>query len=98
MGALSVLYVPVSGYRIRPFVAITEERPRFQPDPSEVEEVIEVPLDLFLSEESIAREWQTHQNRKMLVPFYRHGNHRIWGATAMILSEFAELLLKVVEP
>ena len=98
IGTLSVLYVPISGYRITPFVTIAEERPRFRPDPSEVEKIIEVPLCLFLNEESITREWQTHQNRKMLVPFYRHGNHKIWGATAMILSEFAELLLKVVEP
>lgn len=98
IGALSVLHVPVSGYRVKPFVAISEERPRFRPDRREVEEIIEVPLDLFLNEENIVQEWQTHQNRRMLVPFYRHGTHKIWGATAMILSEFAELLLKVVEP
>ncbi|TET80909.1 CoA pyrophosphatase [candidate division TA06 bacterium] len=98
IGTLSVLHVPVSGYRVKPFVAISEKRPLFHPDPREVKEIIEVPIDLFLNEKNISREWQTHQNRKMLVPFYRHGNNKIWGATAMILSEFAELLLKVVEP
>lgn len=97
VGTLSVIYVPASGYRVKPFVATVDVRPRFDPDSEEVEEIIEVPLVAFLDEKNVAREWQTHQNTRMLVPFYVYENHKIWGATAMILSEFAELLKKAVE-
>lgn len=94
IGTLSEIHVPASGYRVRPFVAISREALHFKRDPAEVEEIIEVPIALFLDRRNVSREWQTHQSVKMLVPFYKYGNHKIWGATAMMLSEFAELILK----
>jgi hypothetical protein len=30
------------------------------------------------------------------VPFFRIGEHKVWGATAMILSEFVERLRAVL--
>jgi len=97
LGALSVIYVPVSRYRVTPFVAAMEDAPDYRPDSGEVEEIIETPLQLFLDENNVSHEWQTHMNKRMLVPFYRLGRHKIWGATAMILSEFVELLSNYVE-
>lgn len=97
LGELSVIYVPVSRYKVTPFVAAIERRPQYHPDTNEVEEIIEVPLSLFLDRENVYREWQVHMNTRMLVPFYRFRKHKIWGATAMILSEFAEVLSKSVE-
>jgi 8-oxo-dGTP pyrophosphatase MutT (NUDIX family) len=97
IGKLSVIHVPVSGYRVTPFVAAVDARPEYRPHSREVDEIIETPLSLLLDPKNVSREWQTHANRRMLVPFYRFGRHRIWGATAMILSEFAELLSKNVE-
>jgi 8-oxo-dGTP pyrophosphatase MutT (NUDIX family) len=97
LGKLSVIHVPVSRYRVTPFVAAIRARPEYRPHKKEVEEIIEIPLQFFLEEKNIYTEWQTHMNRRMLVPFYRFGRHKIWGATAMILSEFAELLSKSVE-
>ncbi len=97
IGTLSVIHVPVSGYRVTPFVAEAYTRPSFRPDPTEVEEIIELPLQLILDKDAVETEWQTHGGIRMLVPHYRHGVHKIWGATAMILSEFAEVLAKAVE-
>jgi 8-oxo-dGTP pyrophosphatase MutT (NUDIX family) len=97
IGTLSSIHVPVSGYRVKPFVAQARTRPSFLPDPSEVEEMIELPLDLILSRKTVETEWQTHGGTRMLVPHYRCGIHKIWGATAMILSELAEALAKAVE-
>lgn len=97
LGALSIIHIPVSRYRVAPFVAALKNRPDYHPDTGEVEEIIETPLQLILDEKRVCREWQVHLNRRMLVPYYRLGKHRIWGATAMILSEFAELLSKNVE-
>ena len=97
LGKLSVIYVPVSRYRVSPFVAAIDSRPEYHPDSNEVDEMIETPLRIFLEEDNVRREWQTHMNRRMLVPFYRFGKHKIWGATAMILAEFAELLSNPVE-
>ena len=94
MGELSVLYTPPSNFCIYPFVAFSPARPTFQPDPREVAELIEVPLDL-LVDPTIRKEetWHFENYGKRQVPFFDVYGHKVWGATAMILSEFLMLLV-----
>ena len=94
LGQLTPLHTGSSGFIITPAVGWTPDRPMFQPDPREVAEVLEVPLAALRAPEVEAQEvWDLH-GRQTQVPFYRLGPEiRIWGATAMILSEF----LAVVE-
>jgi len=92
LGGLTPLYIFHSDYYITPYVAARPARPTFVPDPVEVAEVLEVPL-LTLLDLAIRREeeWVLHETITR-VPFYQMGEHKVWGATAMVLSEFAAVL------
>jgi len=91
LGALTPLHIPVSNFLVFPFVAWLDKTPRFEPDRSEVQYVIEVPLKMLL--DPVTRDSETiyHHNQAIQAPFYQVGKEKIWGATAMMLSEFLEL-------
>lgn len=91
-GPLTPIYIPVSGFRVTPFVGFTPDHPDIMIAASEVVSIIETPLDLIMSEENIVEEEWEIRGYKGLVPFFNIHGHRVWGATAMILGEFAELL------
>lgn len=94
LGQLTPLLTGSSGYLISPVVGWAPARPAFQPDPHEVAELLEVPLALLRAPGVLCRETWNLRGRQTLVPCYRLGPEvAIWGATAMILSEF----LAVVE-
>ncbi len=93
IGPLSPLYIPPSNFCIYPFVAYNPLRPTFQPDTREVAELIEVPLTLLFNPDIRQEENQHFPNYgDRLVPFYNISGHKVWGATAMVLSEFLTLL------
>ncbi|MHB8054225.1 MAG: NUDIX hydrolase [Candidatus Aminicenantales bacterium] len=94
LGALTPLYIPPSGYCIYPFVAVTDVPPAFIPQPGEVDEIIEASLADILDERAVRRETWAFEIGPRQVPFYAVGPHKIWGATAMVLSEFLEILKK----
>jgi 8-oxo-dGTP pyrophosphatase MutT (NUDIX family) len=89
---LTPLYVPPSGFLVHPFVAFTCERPDFQPDTREVAELIETPLSLLLDRNTVMREEWIIGGMPVKVPFFDIQGHKVWGATAMILSELVALL------
>jgi 8-oxo-dGTP pyrophosphatase MutT (NUDIX family) len=91
LGALTPLHIPVSNFLVSPFVAWIDQHPVFHPDPSEVQYVIEVSLRQLLDPEALDSEILYHRGRPMKTPFYRVGREKVWGATAMILSEFLQL-------
>ena len=86
LGILSPLFIPVSNFAVTPVVACTPELPQLRPQPSEVEEILNIPLSDLLKE---PEEGIFNSSRGELVaPFYRSEHGRIWGATAMLPSEF----------
>ena len=94
LGALSPLYVPVSGFCIHPFVAHQASRPIFDPDPAEVADVLEVPLARLLDPGARKVEYWSDPRFgvQRRVPCFRMLDWVVWGATAMILSELVALL------
>ena len=91
-GPLTPVYIPVSGFRATAYVAFTPVRPVVTPEPGEVVEIIEMPLDMLVDEKTIEEEiWELH-DRRAHVPFFSVNGHKVWGATAMILGEFAVML------
>ena len=92
LGMLTPLYIPPSNYCIYPVVSTVTERPDFSPSPKEVAETIEIPLDHLLDAGNRVEEIWTIGGIKVSVPYYSFQEHKIWGATAMVLSEFLELL------
>lgn len=92
LGSLSKLHIPVSGIEVYPFVGVYPGSPVFHPDPSEVAYLIEVPLQDLLSPDNIMEETRTIRCKLMKVPYYNVGGEKVWGATAMILSEFLDIV------
>ena len=93
IGTLSRLYTPPSNFCIYPFVAFSNHRPEFELDQREVAELIEVPLRHFFDPAIYKQEtWHFEKYGERLVPFFDVFGHKVWGATAMILSEFITLL------
>jgi 8-oxo-dGTP pyrophosphatase MutT (NUDIX family) len=92
---LTQVYIPISGFRVTPYVAFADQKPLVDAAPDEVVEVIETPLRVIVDEEFQQEEEWELRDLKAMVPFYRVNGYKVWGATAMILSEFGEMLRQV---
>jgi len=92
IGSLTPLYVPPSNFCIYPFVGTMDAPPSFLIDPAEVAAIIEIPLAHLEDPANSRLETWTIDGRLVEVPFFNFGTHKIWGATAMILAEFLEVI------
>lgn len=93
LGQLTPLYIPVSNFYVQPVVGIMDTKPVFNIDPAEVAELLPTRIsDLRRPEVKTVSSVTVRGNMRMNVPgFYLH-DRLIWGATAMIMSEFLELV------
>ena len=92
LGQLADCYVYASNFVITPWLAATDVEPEWRPSAAEVARVVELPLDALLDPGAVG---QTRIARGPLVfhaPCYSLGEHCIWGATSVILSELADVL------
>jgi 8-oxo-dGTP pyrophosphatase MutT (NUDIX family) len=94
VGQLSPVYVFVSNFLVTPWVATLATRPTMRPNPDEVDAVLEVPLAHLADRANVGAHVHHHGELSFTVPHYRFGEHVIWGATSVILSE----LVAVVGP
>jgi 8-oxo-dGTP pyrophosphatase MutT (NUDIX family) len=95
LGQLTPLHIPVSNINVFPFVAATNYRPDFSPDPGEVQYLIEVSLEELLNPGKLKNKIMPIAGNEISIPYLDiRGNH-IWGATAMILSEFLEIVNRI---
>lgn len=90
LGSLSQLYVQVSRFQIHPFVAWMNTKPELKINPYEVEKTISFPLKLI--KETFSEVEIKTVSGPLPVPCFYCGEEIIWGATSMILSEFADVL------
>lgn len=102
LGRLTPLYVPPSGFRVWPVVASLPERPAFRPQEAEVAALLDVPVADLVGPEYRRRAPRRldgnplHAPGTVLdVPFFDVGGHEVWGATAMMLAEFARVVVDV---
>ena len=91
LGALSSLWVVVSNFVVEPFVGVVDEPLVFRPEPREVETVIEAPVRTILDPDTL--QWSRQARLGVIVdyPHFDIAGHHVWGATAMMLGEFASL-------
>jgi 8-oxo-dGTP pyrophosphatase MutT (NUDIX family) len=85
----------VTGFLVMPLVAAIAPDYRAQPDPREVDEVFEVPLEFLMAEANLRRvplPWQGSE--RTVLEFADRGQPRlrIWGATASILLNLRQRL------
>lgn len=82
----------VTGFYVTPVIALVREPFTPLPEPGEVEEVFDVPLNHVLSPDNFSvqsRRWRGSRRHYYTVPF---GPYYIWGATARILRSMADAL------
>jgi len=91
LGQLTPVFVNASNFVVQPVVGWVDERPSFQIDPYEVERLLETPLADLQNDEKIDEEDWELRGRSVQVPFYDVHGQKIWGATAMMLSELLSL-------
>ncbi|MDO8366646.1 MAG: CoA pyrophosphatase [Saprospiraceae bacterium] len=94
LGEMTDLYIPVSNFIVRPFVGLLKEPPAFQLEPGEVEQVFAPTIAHFQdpASRSTADVMVGGQLLVREVPCFMLEDRPVWGATAMILSEFLELI------
>jgi len=88
LGALTPLYIPVSRFNLYPVVAAVDGRPAWRPSPHEVDSVLEVAIDELADPAALRWERLERPSGGFDVPVYRIHGERLWGATAMIVTEF----------
>lgn len=92
LGKLTPLDIPVSGFRVTPFVFFVNRSVEFLPDTGEVEYLICFPLKILLDESIIRLHRFRHEEFEFEAPYFPIKNEIVWGATSMILAEFADIL------
>lgn len=85
-------YLSITGYRVSPFVGLLREPFTVLPQPSEVAEVLSVPVHVFHDPSRLRVEQMYRTGRVVDVYFYSYGAHTIWGLTARIIKDFLEEL------
>ncbi len=96
LGSLTNLFIPPSNFLVYPTVAWTESETAFIPQEREVAEILEIPVSFFLKVESIQETTIDLPNgAKFNVPAFIYEGKVIWGATAIILSEFREVIASI---
>jgi len=92
LGTLTPIFVPHSNNYIHTIVAWKPQTMPFVMQPSEVDEAFYVNVFDLLNPDKLTQERWTLRGMTMDVPFWRVHSTPLWGATAMILSEFVELV------
>ena len=97
LGALTPLYISPSHHLVHPILGWISKKPPLTPNPSEVAQILEAPLTLFLNAKTVQRRLWIRHGKPLIVPCYQINGHCIWGATAMILSELLALTNQAME-
>ncbi len=91
---ISNLYIPVSNFYVHPFIGKLDEIPNYRIDEKEVKELIICSLDDLLNTK-IEKHPIKIKNNTIFTPCFKIQNQIIWGATAMILNEFKEIVISL---
>lgn len=80
-------------FLITPYVGEIGYPYEFKPDSFEVDEVFYAPLKVFLDLARYRRTVTLQRGSVYPLFFFDYGNRTVWGATAKIIREFAELII-----
>lgn len=94
---MTPIYIGPSNFWVRPYIGILGYTPELVPQPEEVESIIEVDLEDFLSDTSMTiQRLNTSYSKSIEVPAFLLSGHVVWGATAMMLNEMKDILKEVL--
>ncbi|MEO0362079.1 MAG: CoA pyrophosphatase [Pseudomonadota bacterium] len=90
-------YVTGTGFQVEPVVAMVDPAARLRPDPREVEDLFEAPLDFLMDPANLKRhsgEWGGRRRFYYAIPWRER---YIWGATAGMLKSLADRIAALTE-
>jgi 8-oxo-dGTP pyrophosphatase MutT (NUDIX family) len=92
LGVLTELFIPASNFYVLPVIAAMPYRPDFYPDPREVEDIFEIKLEEISNSDIIGSSDIQVRGEQVHAPHYMVHGYKIWGATAMMISELLAVL------
>lgn len=92
VGKLSPLYIPISRFCVHPYLGWFEGSPQFKPDKTEVQYLFYPEVREFSDPKNCKYGTINHRTGTIETPYYSIQNEIVWGATAMIMSEFTSLI------
>jgi len=95
IGPLSPLTIPISRFTVYPYIALLPYPPEYKIDENEVVSIIEYDVWEFIHHATIDIYKVKGVNTELEAPAFNIDGHIVWGATAMILNEFREIMLEV---
>lgn len=87
IGELSSQLTISSPFIVHPYIGLWPADEKFKPNPSEISALIEVPILYLLDEANSKIEPIRRGEVTYLLKSYYYEGHRIWGATARIITE-----------
>ncbi len=97
LGKMTPLYIRVSQNLVHPVIGWLSNLPHLQPNPFEVDEILIIPLQKLVEPEAVKTYTIPQRTPPTFAPCFSVGGTCIWGATAMMLSEFVEII-KAIAP
>ncbi len=92
VGALETFWIPISDFRVTPYLAFAQRRPELTRQPSEVASIVRAPLEAFRPSATIEIVEEPVSDFRLRYGAYPVNGFRIWGATARILGQIGALL------
>jgi 8-oxo-dGTP pyrophosphatase MutT (NUDIX family) len=95
LAALPVIETIATGFRVAPFLGrLHELPPTWRRQETEIDEILEVPIeDLLHPEAHAVEEWQlSGWPEPREIPFYWIGEYKLWGATYKIVGSILDYL------
>ena len=96
IGELTEVFIPVSSFKVKPYIYYHETIPELKPDEREVSEIFTFSMEDLLNEQSFSTMEIKFPNGivQKNIPCFNLSQKQIWGATALILNELRDLILK----
>ena len=92
IGPLTPLYIPISNFKIFPFVGWLKSAPKLNIQSKEVSKVFSPSIYSLTDPKTKKIKDSILLGQKVQIPFFNLKNEVVWGATSMILSEFKKIL------
>lgn len=92
LGTLTELFIGPSNFKVLPVIGHLSYKPDFIADKREVEKILETKLSDISNPNIVGSSEMMIRNELTIVPHYKIHNHKIWGATAKMISELLFIL------
>lgn len=88
IGELSPMFIPISRFMVQPYIGFLNEKPAFNINTDEVNQLLELSITNLLHPETIKETTlEPSPGKTFSTPYFNVEGKVLWGATAMMLNE-----------